>query len=452
MPVWKTIFLENAYYAIKSMELIVDHCELGSLSDLNFSKQHLYNYINSDIIEIDDYIYFQPKFIDSPEYIIEYTYYAIYILKQLNLYGLDSLKVKNYILDQIQYENLKSLYYAYKISELLDIDFELDQEASYDLVQKLYDEETNEFHHQIGSNRIDQDAFYYVVELGNKSPLEIKSIYKNPIFLGNTITIQTTFQNLMLKEFAPTTLVKMISHNFGEFYYERNPTGYYQISFSIPCEPDYLPVINATIMVYLRGRLLGDTIINIRTQLNDEFSHRIIKDNKTLFLELNYSRRSSTGYINTENCNVYADILNGSHFHKRIILAQKNFLTHSTYSLNKTFISDGYYKVKIYLVDEFFPNSKLLLDTNITVLTPLPDTTNSKNTITITGPAIAFVGLIMTGITVGLIYKTGNWVKLRKHRKLNKNKSKSQIESSPEKPLEEELMNNINMFEKWNKK
>ncbi|MHA1499738.1 MAG: hypothetical protein ACTSRT_19580, partial [Promethearchaeota archaeon] len=96
-----------SYFAIRCLELLANFLDLGDLKDIPFSWNALYEY------------------------------YMMYILDALDLLNMNVQKMENFLQDSLQYDNLKSLYFGYKIAELLDFEFEFDHERTDALLDKI---------------------------------------------------------------------------------------------------------------------------------------------------------------------------------------------------------------------------------------------------------------------------------------------------------------------------
>ncbi|NVM34402.1 MAG: hypothetical protein HWN81_02325 [Candidatus Lokiarchaeota archaeon] len=161
----KKIFVDYSYYAIKIMELLSDYLGLGDITNLGFDIPVLSSYIHSYIFEDVNYQYFSPGYTMNPATLIENTFYAVYTLKRIGLYDLDEIKVKNFLLDYINYSNIKSVYYTYKLSKILDEDIPLNYDLIYQLIGDIYSEENHEYYLTTDRKKIDQEIVLWVSEM-----------------------------------------------------------------------------------------------------------------------------------------------------------------------------------------------------------------------------------------------------------------------------------------------
>ena len=159
------VFMEYSFYAIRALELLVNHLGLGTINNLPFDHVALNTYINNKIIENSTHLFFQPDYQASPETLSENTYYAMYILKALDSFSLDEQKLKSFILDNIDYSNIKSVYFSYKLSKLLEIEIPLNFELIYELIGSIYSSAEKEFYQTDQREQLNQEALLWVSDI-----------------------------------------------------------------------------------------------------------------------------------------------------------------------------------------------------------------------------------------------------------------------------------------------
>jgi len=155
----------DAYYTIRSLEVLANHMQFDNVSAFEFDYNALNSYILNQINETTDEIYFTPRNIRNTELILEYTYFAIYILKVLGSYDLDSTKIKNYVNNNLNYTNLKNVYYSYQISDFLNLSIYFDIPSIQILVSNVYDNNLYEFYESTEKTTICHEGFYWVCSL-----------------------------------------------------------------------------------------------------------------------------------------------------------------------------------------------------------------------------------------------------------------------------------------------
>ncbi|MEJ2278276.1 MAG: hypothetical protein P8Y70_11090 [Candidatus Lokiarchaeota archaeon] len=147
--------------------------------------------------------------------------------------------------------------------------------------------------------------------------------------------------------------------------------------------------------------------------------------NEFVLITVNYSRRTSAGFVSLKNVDIYAKIYNDTIFLKRSYLYQENFPTYSLFTLQFNYNSEGKYIFDVYIEDDFYQNSSLLFSANMTVVYPILKP-KFINTIAIPGSFLALFSLITTIFTVIFIYKGGNWLKIRISQWMESKKQKIQ--------------------------
>ncbi|KKL18252.1 hypothetical protein LCGC14_2477380, partial [marine sediment metagenome] len=138
----KKVFFEYSYYTIQCLELISNFLGLGNVnySSYGLDEIALFNFIEGQVVEDSQYIYLNPQYSSNIETKLEYTYYMIWILQALNLFNKDLQKIKNFIESNVDYTNIKNVYYSFKISEILDLRVNFDAKAVQELAQAIYSE------------------------------------------------------------------------------------------------------------------------------------------------------------------------------------------------------------------------------------------------------------------------------------------------------------------------
>jgi len=169
------IFIEYSYYAIKTLEILVEYLGLGNITGLSFDQNALSTYIHNHIVEDSSNLYFSPEYTTLPDVLMENTYHAIYILKSMGLFDLDEVKIMNFVSNNINYSNIKNVYFAYRISKLLDLAVPLDYNLVNALVGTIYLEEMSGYFLTTDKKRIDQEVLVWVADMV-KNDLEFTEI------------------------------------------------------------------------------------------------------------------------------------------------------------------------------------------------------------------------------------------------------------------------------------
>ncbi len=364
------IFFEHSYYAIKSLELLVNYLGLGEVYDLSFNKAALYNYIFRNTHEDDSTLYFKPQYTDDIETILENTYYMVYVLKTLNLYDLNSQKIQNFVLQNIDYANIKNIYYSFKISELLDLGIDFNIELTSSLVDTLYSEELNEYYQNTDLRVICQNAFLWVTDIAMNDAFEIDCNYKKSLYLGGVNTISVSFSNMIFTRFDQYFTVHFESQQFGVLVLEEQFDNTYQINFMIPEDPLFYPSVNGVLKIYHYSRLLDVLSIDFQTTYNLNTTKLILKDDANILFEYNISYQFSSGNTPADSTRVYAMVYREDVYYETENFTREDFSEYSKFILDYNYSDNAEYTFNISMVDIFNPNGLNLY--NVTRSSDLP--------------------------------------------------------------------------------
>ena len=361
------IIFEHSYYAIKTLELLVNYLGLGEVRDLPFNKGALYNYIVNHIVETNSILYLDPQYTDSPEIILQNTFYMIELLQILNLYDLDNQKIKNYILQNLNYENLKVIYYSFKISEILNLGIEFDIELTRNLVEALYSEDLQEYYQTSEFRNINQDVFPWVCDMAINDEYQIECNYEPVVYLGGVNTILASFSNIILSKFDPQFSARFESNEVGNLILEKQFDNTYQVSFLVPEDPSCYPEVDGFLKIYQNTRLLEELYINFQTKYDINKDKEILKDNitSTVNFEYNISYKFSTGTQAALNTKVLAEIHEEDSETKIENFTCEDFVDYSRFTLELTYPKDVNCTFCVILVNEYDPQG-ISLD-NLTI-------------------------------------------------------------------------------------
>lgn len=161
----RKIFFEYSFYAIKCLEMLVNYLELGNLTNIPINKDALYTYIDNNIVETSTNLYFYPWYTNDIEITFQNTYYMVYVLKAMEKYTLDNGKIRNYIISNLDYSNIKNLFYAFKISNFLDLKIPFNLISSINLVEQIFSEIYKEYYLTTNKIDIEQEVVLWISEM-----------------------------------------------------------------------------------------------------------------------------------------------------------------------------------------------------------------------------------------------------------------------------------------------
>ena len=405
------IFFEYSYYAIKTLELISNYLNLGALVNLPFNKVALYDYIERNIVETNTTIYFNPQFTTDAYVTLKYTYYMAYILKALNVFSLNLNKIAQFVLENIDYDNVLKLYYCYKIADLLNLNIEFNLESAQNLVGNLFSDEYHEFFINSEFQELDQESFLWVCDLAVNSEFVVGSEYEDTIVLGGVNTITTSFCNMIFPEYGTDIVVKFESPTLGAIQLNRQSNTTYQANIMIPEEPENFPYINGSLKAYKNTAVIGEAPVFFHTSLNQIVTHSHKKEGNKIGFEINITRALVSGDLPASNSYVFAELYKENNYIDTLQLSRKHLENHSTFTLTHEIDSSGTYTYNFTIVDQFYPDGCCLFAAQH-VFSP-PDLLSIKN-----GFVIAIIGLASSTTVVGVTTTVGNRVKKRRSRKI----------------------------------
>ena len=422
------ITFEYSYYAIKIIELIADLLDLGAFSDLINNKLALIDYIEDQIAETPQYIYSNLTYTTNTELILENTYYMIYMLKALNLYYLNSHKIQNYLLANIDYDNIKNLYYCYKISQLIDLEFEFDFNLTQPLIQQLYCDQCDEFYVDTSQSRISQEAFMWIAEMALDHELEIECQYIDTLKLGSLNTIQCSFWNMFLDDFGPESSARFESEPLGTIELEHQENGSYTMEFLIPEDPACYPCIDGALNIRYRSKVIGTYPIHLDTHLDQNIEHNMKQEEQVLRFEVNISRRLNSVYKPVANSVVQVDIIQNDEYLDTKNFSRTDYANFSRFTLSSPYNANYTTFYNITLIDNFHPQGFLIFDYEI-----IPEV--EPFTLRLNGPIVALLGVGISSLVVGSTVKVGRRFKNRnidkdEEQEVKEKKQKSQTDKS----------------------
>ncbi|MHA1932956.1 MAG: hypothetical protein ACW96X_10470 [Promethearchaeota archaeon] len=373
-------------------------------------------------------IYFNPHDETAPEKVLEHNYYMVYILKALNLFALDKSNITQFILQNVDYSNIKNVYYCYKINDILDLGIHFDVNQTSNLVGKLYSEEFNEFYLSLDYGVIEQEIFLWICEMARNDNIYIQCSYKDSIELGNVNSIIARFSNLIFTEYGRLTSVRFESEQFGILDLEKQFDGSYQINFMVPEDPRFYPVVEGNLMIYDYSKIIGQYPISFQTNFELKGEIIPIKNDDSTEFYMNFSRKFFSGFQPVHNSTVKVEISLEEEYFETKNFTREDFDDYSQFILIYKHIIKGNYTFKATLYDNFFPNGLYLFEYDTT--SDLIKNPDALKPIKVNGWPLAIGGVIISVALTALVIKGGRWVKIkldqgRRREVINKTKDES---------------------------
>ncbi|MFX1477389.1 MAG: hypothetical protein ACFFCI_04585 [Promethearchaeota archaeon] len=432
-----SIHLIYSYYAIKALELLVDYMDLGNIVDLSFNKGALYGYLTRNIYEVNDMIYFNPHGESDPAILLEHNYYMIYILKALDLFDLDRNNITSFILQNIDYGNIKNIYYCYKIDDILDLDIEFNLSLTSSLVGDIYSEIDNGFYESMGQDMINQDIFLWICEMARNDNIYIQCNYKKLVNLGSVNTITAYFSNLIFLEYGDLTSVRFNCEHFGILDLEKQFDNSYQINFRVPEDPKYYPSVEGTLEIYDHFKVIGRFPISFQTTFEQKIECLPIPKKESVEIYINISRKFSSDFEAVYNSNIIVDIRYKNNYLTSRNFSREDFDDFSRFSFIFECVLEGEYKFEITLYDEFYPQGLFLFDFDTESGTQPPPQPGRKGEVY--NWILALIGSLMNVIMLIVVSKGIRWLT----GKPNRSEGREDVKKTNSKTQKEERhMNN----------
>jgi len=345
------IFLEYSYYALRCLELLAEQLNLGDISATGIDITALYTYIDRNIAETTTELYFDPLYTSNPETLLENTYYMIYILKALNMYNKNDQKIINFVIANMDYSNIKNIYFCYKISEILGLAIEFDTDLTYGLVQDIYSEEYHEFYLTSDRVLINQESFFWISEMARNSIISIEVQYPSEVSLGSTITISAILSNLVLRDFGTYITFKFESEQLGAHIFSKLEDDTYALDLFIPFSSNYYPEIEGILCAYEGTQEKAELSILFSTTYSLNYTYTTYEETDTIYIEVNASVSNNETSYTINDGKAFAQIYKDGEFMKEIYFLYKNFTKYCMFLFNYSPNTNGIYHFDVYLDD-----------------------------------------------------------------------------------------------------
>jgi hypothetical protein len=362
---WKNqlIYMQYSFYAIKVMELITDYLGLGPITNLNFDKTALANYIVGNIVELPTELYFNEENSDSVEIALENTYFAIYVLKAIDNYALDSAKIENFVFNHCNYSSVKNLYYSYKISEILDLEIPFDVERSHALIQSIYSDTYNEFFKTTERNALEQEAFAWVCEMAKDDSVRVNAWYSDSIQLGGNNSISVELCNLIISNFGQSLTVKLESEQLGTFLLDKMANHTYQKEIHVAIDPQNYSLIEGVLCVYDGSVKVGQSPISFLTTIDSSYNFSTSKTESQIQISVNASLRFASGEQPVYDGDMRADIYRNGSYVETVSFASEDGLISTNFTFIYQPVEFGNYFFEIHMVDPYHSSSQFIFNT-----------------------------------------------------------------------------------------
>ncbi len=359
---WKNqfVYMQYSFYAIKVMELIADYLGLGPITNLGFNKTALASYIIRNIVETPSELYFDLNYSDKVEDRLENLYYAIYALKAIDQFNLNSTKIENFAVNNLNYSNIKNLYYCYKISEILDLEIAFDVEQSQSLIQSIYSDTYHEFYLSTSRKRIDQETFAWICEMAKNDRVRMNVQYSPSVVLGGVNAISAELCNIILSDFGEYATVKLESLQLGTIEFDQTDNKSYQKDVDIPTDLENYPIVTGNVTAYDGFKIIGQVPISFNTTFDSSNDVSIVKTYKNITITVNASLLFAEGAEPVYDGNVSAKMYKEGANIGWAEFSSEDFANYTYFNLTYSPDTLGNYSFETYLNNNYHSTPQLL--------------------------------------------------------------------------------------------
>ncbi|MHA1149356.1 MAG: prenyltransferase/squalene oxidase repeat-containing protein [Promethearchaeota archaeon] len=359
----KYVFFENSYYAVKCLELLADYLDLGEVKNLGLNNIALYNFITVRNLQQESlYTYFENGYINNPETVLQYTYQAVEMLKILDSYDLNTQHINNYIIQALDYSNIKNIYYCYKLAKLLNLDMDFDNSLVQDLIQVLYSEKHGEFLQQSTGTFLEQEVLWWICDMAQNDELEFNINSLEHILLGSNLCISISPSNLILTDFGPDITYWFESDKFGYQQLNKTAGNMYENFFYIPFKSDYFPSIAGTLYAKMGTAIKASAPIIIQTDYDIEIDDSVSKEGNMITFNIEASLIGASRKCSILDGKMEARIYRDGNLIKNLEFQVKVETEVSKFSLKYEVEKEGDYTFKIFLLDGISSEPNAILE------------------------------------------------------------------------------------------
>jgi hypothetical protein len=225
----------------------------------------LRSYIEIYTIENSDVVFFDPVYSDKSEIILQNTYYMVEILQILDMYDLNTQKIENFIIRNINYTSIKNVYYSYKLVKLLDLDIDFDAKMTQELVYSIYSEEMKEFYSTTDRTSLNQEILLWISDMARNDELKIDAQYQEGIMFGRDLSITASLYNIILSSFDYNLSFVFESSQVGDHSFDKVAENEFSVRVFVKQDPQNHPIITGKIVAYDSGMKLTEKSISVTT-------------------------------------------------------------------------------------------------------------------------------------------------------------------------------------------
>ncbi len=278
------VFLEYSYYAIKSLRLLSNFLELGPISELGIDCDSLTEFIYRNILEDSTQAYYQPRYTGDSIDGLKNTYFALELLKMLETYLLDDEKIITFALQNLDYSNIASVYYCFKILDLIGEEYSFNCSLTKNLVQQLYYEGINGFYLSTKKTKIEPEALSWICEMANSEWICGESQCESLVALGTTLNVSASLNGLIYDVDSTDYTAVFESEHLGSFSLLPSRNSFWQ-EIMVPISSENYPLINGKIKISVGGAIILNIPVTFVTfcESKESFNAELVYDGSVQF-------------------------------------------------------------------------------------------------------------------------------------------------------------------------
>ncbi|TFF94212.1 MAG: hypothetical protein EU544_04780 [Promethearchaeota archaeon] len=350
------VYLKHSYGAIKILEIVSEFLNLGEIKDLGIDVSALCAYINSLL----NNGHIEAPYVQTLSTAFENTFYAVEIaslLDQLSAINLNA--IENFIIQNLDYGNIKQIYYAWKISQIAGLNINFDVYSVHDLIEEVYVSELQEFRAHDSLNKTDPLILGWICEMAQTDKIRIESTYANAVPLGANWDLDVSLCNIILEDFLGSTVVKFESDQLGQTTFSKEGL-LYSTSLYVSPEASNYPTIEGYIRIYDGLTVTSEEYVSSQTSYQLDYETEIIETDGYLYITAFISRIFFSGPQPLSNSKITVEIYKDGSFFEDIELEATDYVDSTLFEGGYELKNSGEYDVKVILEDSFAGTSLTL--------------------------------------------------------------------------------------------
>ncbi len=347
----KMIFFEQTYFAIKTLAYLTEYLGIGNISNTNVDLDAVYTYTLKNIEETPQILYYNPECTDNPEIILKNTYYLIDLFKLMNEYSLPDQKIKNLVLQTINYSNIESVFYSYKIDESLSLQIEFDLDQTHSLIKSIFDEKEQELYLTPQQEKLNYEILYWLSYMAVNDEYRCIIDYDTTVQLNGCNYINASICNIVLEGLGPYAILKLESEQLGTHTFDETGEGNYEYIANVPLDPANYPIVYANVCLYEASQRIKGYPFSFTTEyiFDSLFSVSNSTDTRDIVIQAHLS--TATGNVSLYNGIAYVDIYRNGEFVQKKFLNMQDYADHTEFIDTISYNLSGEYRLELYVND-----------------------------------------------------------------------------------------------------